>query len=89
MMSFLGSIIFGLIVGLLAKFVMPGKDPGGLLITILLGIAGGILGTWLGTALGFTREGEAAGWILSIIGAVVLLAVYRMIAGRNSGYSTN
>lgn len=81
-MSFIGWIIAGLIIGALAKFVMPGKDPGGLIVTVLLGIAGAIVGGWIGTSMGFGREGEAAGWIMSILGAVILLAVYRLFNQR-------
>ena len=83
-MAILGWILFGLIVGALAKFVMPGRDPGGIIVTMLLGIAGAVLGGFLGRVLGFYREGEAAGWIMSFVGAVVLLALYRMITGRRS-----
>src|SRR5918994_7924877 len=71
MMGILGWIIFGLIVGAVAKLVMPGRDPGGIIVTILLGIAGAVLGGYIGRALGFYREGEAAGFIMSFIGAVV------------------
>ena len=82
MMSILGWILFGLVVGALAKLVMPGKDPGGIIVTMLLGIAGAVIGGLVGRALGFYREGEAAGFIMSFIGAVALLALYRMVAGR-------
>lgn len=81
-MSILVTIIVGLIVGAIAKFLMPGRDPGGWIITILLGIAGAFIGTFLGRAFGFYGENEAAGWIMSIIGAVVLLAIYRAVIGR-------
>jgi uncharacterized membrane protein YeaQ/YmgE (transglycosylase-associated protein family) len=81
-MSILWTIIIGLIVGALAKFVMPGKDPGGIIITILLGIVGAFVGTFLGRALGLYTEGQAAGWIMSFIGAVIVLLIYRMVAGR-------
>ena len=83
-MAILGWILFGLVVGALAKFVMPGRDPGGIIVTMLLGIAGAVLGGFLGRVLGFYREGEAAGWIMSFVGAVVLLALYRLITGRRS-----
>src|SRR5687767_15753562 len=73
MMGILGWILFGLIVGALAKLVMPGRDPGGIIVTILLGIAGAVLGGFVGRAMGFYGEGEAAGWIMSFLGAVVLL----------------
>lgn len=76
-MSFIGFAIAGLIVGAIAKLVMPGRDPGGFLVTMLLGIAGAVLAGWIGRAVGLYGPGEPAGWILSIIGAVVLLAIYR------------
>jgi uncharacterized membrane protein YeaQ/YmgE (transglycosylase-associated protein family) len=81
-MSILWTIIIGLIVGALAKFVMPGKDPGGIIITILLGIVGAFVGTFIGRALGMYQQGQAAGWIMSVIGAVIVLAIYRAVAGR-------
>jgi uncharacterized membrane protein YeaQ/YmgE (transglycosylase-associated protein family) len=82
MISILGWIFFGLIVGVLAKFVMPGKDPGGLILTIVLGIAGAVLGGWIGTSLGYGAAGQPAGWVMSILGAVLLLAVYRFLFNR-------
>ncbi len=81
-MGILGWILFGLIVGALAKFVMPGRDPGGIIVTMLLGIAGAVLGGFVGRAMGFYGEGEAAGFVMSFIGAVVLLLLYRMFVGR-------
>jgi uncharacterized membrane protein YeaQ/YmgE (transglycosylase-associated protein family) len=81
-MGILGWILFGLIVGALAKLVMPGRDPGGIIVTMLLGIAGAVLGGFIGRALGFYAEGEPAGWFMAFIGAVVLLLLYRMIIGR-------
>jgi uncharacterized membrane protein YeaQ/YmgE (transglycosylase-associated protein family) len=81
-MGILGWILFGLIVGALAKLVMPGRDPGGIIVTMLLGVAGAVLGGFLGRALGFYGEGEAAGFVMSFLGAVVLLALYRMVTGR-------
>ena len=81
-MGILGWILFGLIVGALAKLVMPGRDPGGIIITMLLGIAGAVLGGFVGRSLGWYQEGEAAGFLMSFIGAVVLLALYRMSIGR-------
>ena len=68
----------GLIAGALAKMIMPGKDPGGIIITILLGIAGSFVGGMLGRAFGLYQEGEAAGLILSVVGAILLLIVYRL-----------
>lgn len=74
-------IIIGLLAGGIAKLLMPGKDPGGFIVTILLGIAGSILGGWLGSTL-LGAEGGGAGLIGSIIGALILLGIYRMVAGR-------
>ena len=83
MFTLIGSIVSGIIIGALAKFVMPGRDPGGLVVTMLLGIAGALLGGFLGRSLGFYSPGQSAGWLMSILGAVVLLALYRMlVAGR-------
>ena len=83
-MSILLTIIIGAIVGALAKFVMPGKDPGGIIITILLGIAGSFVAGMLGQALGWYGAGDGPGIIASIIGAVILLAIYRAVAGRRT-----
>jgi len=77
-------IIFGLIVGVAAKLLMPGRDPGGFIITTALGIVGALVGGWLGRALGFYRPGEAAGFIMAVIGAVIVLFVYRVIARRTA-----
>jgi uncharacterized membrane protein YeaQ/YmgE (transglycosylase-associated protein family) len=77
-------ILFGLIVGVIAKLLMPGRDPGGFIITILLGIAGALLGGWIGRAMGLYREGQAAGWLMSIVGAIVLLFIYRLVARPRS-----
>ena len=79
MISILSWIIFGLVVGILAKFFMPGKDPGGMIVTILLGIGGALLGGWIGTSLGYGEQGQSAGWIMSILGAVILLVAYRFL----------
>ena len=78
----LGWIIFGLIVGIVGKFLMPGRDPGGFIVTILLGIAGALLGGFVGRALGFYQEGEPAGFIMAVLGAIILLAIYRAVIGR-------
>jgi uncharacterized membrane protein YeaQ/YmgE (transglycosylase-associated protein family) len=76
-MSILWTLIIGLIVGALAKLIMPGRDPGGILITMLLGIGGALLARFLGQAMGLYAEGETAGFIASVIGAILLLAIYR------------
>jgi uncharacterized membrane protein YeaQ/YmgE (transglycosylase-associated protein family) len=73
-----------LIVGALAKLVMPGRDPGGIVVTMLLGIAGALLGGFIGRAMGFYGPGEAAGWVMSFLGAVVLLVLYRMMVRRRA-----
>jgi uncharacterized membrane protein YeaQ/YmgE (transglycosylase-associated protein family) len=77
-MSIVWTIIIGLLAGALAKFIMPGKDPGGIIITILLGIAGSFLFTYVGQLLGLYQAGETAGFIGAVIGAIILLALYRM-----------
>lgn len=83
-MSILWAAIVGLIVGALAKAIMPGRDPGGILVTMIIGVVGSLLGGWLGRALGFYDAGEGAGFLMSLIGAILLLAIYRAIAGRKS-----
>jgi uncharacterized membrane protein YeaQ/YmgE (transglycosylase-associated protein family) len=80
-MNILGWILFGLVVGAIAKFLMPGRDPGGWIVTILLGIAGSFVGGFLASML-LGRTDQTAGWIGSIVGAIVLLFVYRLIVGR-------
>ena len=80
MFGILGWIIFGFIVGLIARLFHPGRDPGGFVITALIGIAGSLLGGFLGRALGLYREGEAAGLIMSVLGAILLLVLYRSFA---------
>lgn len=84
MFGIIGTIIFGLIVGVVAKLLMPGKDPGGVIITIVLGIVGSVVGRWVGQALGFYGPEQAAGFIMSLIGAVLLLALYRMFTRRSA-----
>jgi uncharacterized membrane protein YeaQ/YmgE (transglycosylase-associated protein family) len=83
-MAVIGWIVFGLIVGALAKLVMPGRDPGGIIVTMLLGIAGALLGGFIGRAMGFYGPGEAAGWLMSFLGAVILLTLYRMLIRRRA-----
>jgi uncharacterized membrane protein YeaQ/YmgE (transglycosylase-associated protein family) len=80
----LWAIIIGLIVGALAKFIMPGRDPGGIIVTILIGIAGSFIGTMIGRALGLYRQGQGAGFIMSLLGAILLLWIYRMIVSRRA-----
>ena len=78
-MAILGWIVFGLIVGAVAKFLMPGKDPGGIIVTMLLGVAGGILGGWLGRLMGLYDQSQAVGFVMATLGAVLLLVVYRLL----------
>lgn len=82
-MDILWAIVVGFVVGLLAKLIMPGRDPGGVIVTILLGIAGAIVATFLGRAMGWYAAGQSAGFIASIVGSVILLLLYRMIRGRS------
>jgi uncharacterized membrane protein YeaQ/YmgE (transglycosylase-associated protein family) len=84
-MIIIGWILFGLVVGIVGKLLMPGRDPGGFILTILLGIAGALLGGFAGRALGFYGEGEPAGFIMAVLGSILLLIIYRMVAGRR-GY---
>jgi uncharacterized membrane protein YeaQ/YmgE (transglycosylase-associated protein family) len=81
-MHWLWVILIGLVAGALAKLIMPGKDPGGFIVTILLGIAGSVVATWMGRAIGWYGEGQSAGLIMSVIGAVLILAIYH-VARRN------
>ncbi|MCQ8241368.1 GlsB/YeaQ/YmgE family stress response membrane protein [Rhizosaccharibacter radicis] len=83
-MGFIWAIIVGLIVGAIAKLIMPGRDPGGIIVTILLGIGGSLLATFIGQSLHWYRPGQGAGWIASIIGAIVILAIYRAVIGRRA-----
>ena len=83
-MQYIWMAIIGLIVGALAKLIMPGKDPGGIIVTILIGIAGSFIGTFIGRALGMYQPGQAAGFIMSLVGAIILLALYRLIFKRSA-----
>jgi len=84
MFGVLGWILFGLIVGAVAKLVMPGRDPGGIIITMALGIAGALIGGFLGRSLGWYGPNEGAGFLMSLVGAVVLLFIYRMAVRRRT-----
>ena len=88
MLSFLYMCFIGLIAGALAKLIMPGKDPGGMLITMLLGIAGSVVAGFLGRMLGWYAEGQGAGLIMSVIGAILLLAIYRFWRKSSSGQAS-
>ena len=83
-MGILTWIVFGLVVGIIAKLVTPGKDPGGIIITMLLGIAGALLGGFIGRAMGFYGPTQTAGWLMSIGGAILLLVLYRVVAPRRA-----
>ena len=80
----MGTALFGLLVGIIAKWLLPGKDPGGIIVTMLLGIAGSYVGSWIGRRLFDYAPGQRAGWLLSIAGAIVLLLAYRMLFGSAS-----
>ena len=83
-MGIIAWILFGLVVGIIAKLLMPGRDPGGFIITSLLGIAGALVGGFLGRALNLYGPNDSAGWLMSILGAVVLLGLYRMMVRRQA-----
>ncbi len=82
-MSIFGWIFFGLIVDIVGKLLMPGRDPGGFILTILLGIAGALLGGFIGRSLGLYSEGEPAGFLMAVVGSIILLVIYRLITGRS------
>ena len=81
-MEILSWIVFGLVIGIIAKVLMPGRDPGGFIVTTLLGIAGAMTGGFVGRAMGVYGQGQGAGWIMSILGAILLLVLYRMLVRR-------
>ena len=83
-MGILAWILFGLVVGVIAKLLMPGRDPGGFIVTILLGIAGALVAGFLGRALNLYGPNDSAGWLMSILGAVILLGLYRMMVRRQA-----
>jgi len=80
--TLISTIVIGLLIGIVAKLLMPGRDPGGCIITILIGIAGSFVASYLGQALGWYRQGQPAGFIMSVVGAMLLLLLYRLIFGR-------
>ena len=84
MFSLLWTALIGLIVGALAKLIIPGKEPGGIWITMLIGIAGSFVGTWIGRAIGHYQPGESAGFIMSLIGALILLGIYHFFKRRQA-----
>ena len=83
-MSIIWTLIIGLLVGLVAKALMPGKDPGGFIVTALLGIAGAFIANFVGRSMNWYADGQPAGFIASVLGAIALLAIYRMVIGRKS-----
>lgn len=84
MFSIIGWIVFGLIVGLVAKLLMPGRDPGGAFVTMIIGVVGALVGGFLGRALGLYGPQDAAGFVMSVVGAIILLALYRMTMRRQA-----
>lgn len=84
MTHLIGAIIIGGIAGALAKLIMPGKDPGGCIITVVLGIVGAVVATYLGRMLGLYGPGQSAGFIGAVVGAIIVLGIYRLIAGRRT-----
>ncbi|MGT2473537.1 transglycosylase [Paraburkholderia steynii] len=82
MLSLIGTIVVGLIVGLIARALKPGDDSMGLIMTIIIGIAGSLIAGYVGRALGWYQPGQAAGWIASIIGAIILLVIYHLVRRR-------
>ena len=83
-MGFLWTLIIGLVVGAIAKLIMPGRDPGGIIVTMLIGVAGALVGGWLGQALGWYAPGQPAGFLMSLLGAILLLWLYRLFATRRT-----
>jgi uncharacterized membrane protein YeaQ/YmgE (transglycosylase-associated protein family) len=81
-MHILWMLIIGLVIGAIAKLIMPGKDPGGIIVTMLIGVAGALIAGFLGRAIGWYHEGEPAGFIASVLGAILLLAIYRFLVSR-------
>lgn len=81
-MTILWTILIGFIVGLVAKFLTPGRDPGGFIITVLIGIAGSFIASYVGAAMGWYRNGETAGFIAAVLGSIVLLLLYRLLTKR-------
>ncbi|HUK18706.1 MAG TPA: GlsB/YeaQ/YmgE family stress response membrane protein [Bryobacteraceae bacterium] len=84
MLGFIWTLLVGLVVGALAKLVMPGRDPGGIFITMMLGVAGALVATFIGRVLGLYSPGQGAGFIMSTLGAILLLALYRMVKQRHA-----
>jgi uncharacterized membrane protein YeaQ/YmgE (transglycosylase-associated protein family) len=83
-MGIIWTILIGLIVGIVAKFLMPGRDPGGFIVTAIIGIVGSVLATYIGRAMGFYQLGESAGFIAAVLGSIVLLFLYRLVIGKQT-----
>jgi uncharacterized membrane protein YeaQ/YmgE (transglycosylase-associated protein family) len=83
-MGLIWTVLIGLVIGAVAKLIMPGKDPGGVIVTILIGIAGSFIATYAGRALGWYQEGQSAGFIMSVIGAIVLLGAYHLVKPKTT-----
>ena len=83
-MTIIGWIFFGLIVGIVGKLLMPGRDPGGFILTILLGIGGALIGGFVGQQLGLYQPGEPAGFVMAVVGSILLLLLYRLFLGRRT-----
>ncbi len=81
-MRILWTLLIGLVIGAVAKLIMPGKDPGGIIVTMLIGVAGSFIATYAGRALGWYQEGQSAGFIMSVLGAIVLLGIYHLVSPR-------
>jgi uncharacterized membrane protein YeaQ/YmgE (transglycosylase-associated protein family) len=83
-MGVIWTLLIGLVIGAVAKLLMPGKDPGGFIVTMLIGIAGSFIATYVGRALGWYQEGQSAGFIMSVLGAIVLLALYHLVRRKTA-----
>jgi uncharacterized membrane protein YeaQ/YmgE (transglycosylase-associated protein family) len=84
MIGVIGWMIFGLVVGIVAKLLMPGRDPGGFIVTMLIGIVGALLGGWIGQAVGWYGPQDSAGFLMSLLGAIILLWLYRVLFVRRT-----
>jgi uncharacterized membrane protein YeaQ/YmgE (transglycosylase-associated protein family) len=83
-MHLIWTALIGLVIGAVAKFIMPGKDPGGIIVTSLIGIAGSFIASYAGRAIGWYQEGQSAGFIMSVVGAIVLLGIYHLLKPKTT-----